>query len=329
MLLQPEREIARSASAPHGPDGALYPGTCRRLSAAEREARIAAGVPHAWRLDMARALEAVALPLDFEEEAEGRVTCHPERFGDAVLARKDVPASYHLCVTHDDAAQGVTLVTRGRDLMPATDLHRLLQALLGWPAPRYAHHALMLDASGRRLAKRDRAATLREMRASGLSPEAVRARAGFPGTGMMIRRATLADADDIARLHRAVRAECLPYLPDIHTPEEDRRFFRDRVFVESEVWVAGAQGIDGFCAWRPGWVDHLYVRTDRQGSGIGSALIARAMDAEAALRLYVFQRNARAIRFYEARGFRLVRRRDGSGNEEGEPDALYAWSRAP
>jgi glutamyl-Q tRNA(Asp) synthetase len=173
------RELARSAAAPHGPEGALYPGTCRHLPEDERAARIAAGEPHAWRLDMARALAAIPGPLDFEEEGEGRVLCHPARFGDAVLARKDAPASYHLCVTHDDALQGVTTVTRAEDLKPATDLHRLIQALMGWPAPRYAHHPLLHDASGRRLAKRDRAATLRDMRAAGLTPAAVRARAGF------------------------------------------------------------------------------------------------------------------------------------------------------
>ena len=91
-----------------------------------------------------------------------------------MLARKDAPASYHLCVTHDDALQGVTLVTRGEDLKPATHLHRLLQALMGWPAPRYAHHRLLTDATGRRLAKRDKAATLRDLRAAGWSPDAVR-----------------------------------------------------------------------------------------------------------------------------------------------------------
>ena len=103
--------------------------------------------------------------LSFDEAAEGTISCHPERFGDVVLARKDAPASYHLCVTHDDALQGVTLVTRGADLKPATHLHRLLQALMGWPAPAYAHHPLLTDASGRRLAKRDRAASrsLREL----------------------------------------------------------------------------------------------------------------------------------------------------------------------
>jgi glutamyl-Q tRNA(Asp) synthetase len=90
-----------------------------------------------------------------------------------VLARKDAPASYHLCVTHDDALQGVTLVTRGVDLQPATDMHRLLQALMGWPAPAYAHHRLLADAAGRRLAKRDRAATLRAFRAEGVSARAI------------------------------------------------------------------------------------------------------------------------------------------------------------
>jgi len=173
------REITASAAAPHGPDGPLYPGTCRRLSAEERQYRIMAGEPHALRLDMARA--AACVPgLDFEELGEGRIVCDPAQFGDVVLARKDAPASYHLCVTHDDAAQGVTLVTRGIDLKPATHLHRLLQALMGWPAPAYAHHALLTDDAGRRLAKRDRAATLRDLRTSGRSPAEVRAMAGFP-----------------------------------------------------------------------------------------------------------------------------------------------------
>ena len=169
------REIAASASAPHGPDGPLYPGTCRRLSAAERAERIARGEPHALRLDMQAALSS---PISFCEVGQGRLRCDPAQFGDAVLARKDVPASYHLCVTHDDALQGVTLVTRGEDLKPATDLHRLLHVLMGWPEPRYAHHRLLVDADGRRLAKRDRAATVRALRESGVSAAAVLAMAG-------------------------------------------------------------------------------------------------------------------------------------------------------
>jgi glutamyl-Q tRNA(Asp) synthetase len=178
------REIAASVGAPHlgpmGPDGPLYPGTCRRLSTGERHARLAAGVAHALRLDMGRALACVPAGLRFAEEGQGCMACDPARFGDVVLARKDIPASYHLCVTHDDALQGVMLVTRGEDLKPATDLHRLLQALMGWPAPAYAHHRLLTDAEGRRLAKRDRAATLRDLRASGVSPAEARARAGWP-----------------------------------------------------------------------------------------------------------------------------------------------------
>jgi glutamyl-Q tRNA(Asp) synthetase len=175
-------DIIQSASAPHTPDGApLYPGTCRHLSDDEREARVAAGERYALRLDLARA---IGPPLAFEEEGEGTIACHPELFGDVVLARKDAPGSYHLCVTHDDALQGVTLVTRGEDLKSATHLHRLLQALMDWPPPSYAHHELLTDASGRRLAKRDKAATLRELRTQGHSAADIRAMiAGFRRSG--------------------------------------------------------------------------------------------------------------------------------------------------
>jgi len=170
------REAARSASAPHAPDGTpRYPGTCRGLTADERASRVAAGRPYALRLDMGRALATVGTPLTFEEDGEGTIDCHPTRFGDVVLARKDTPASYHLCVTHDDARQGVTLVTRAIDLKPATDVHRLIQALMGWPAPRYAHHRLLTDTEGRRLAKRDKAATLLDLRSQGHSAAQVRA----------------------------------------------------------------------------------------------------------------------------------------------------------
>jgi glutamyl-Q tRNA(Asp) synthetase len=165
------REIAASAGAPHAADGTpLYPGTCRRLSPAERATRIAAGEQFALRLDMAAALQP---HLSHEEEAEGRIACHPEQFGDVVLARKDAPASYHLCVTHDDALQGVTLVIRGQDLQLATSLHRLLQTLMGWRVPAYAHHHLLTDPMGRRLAKRDKAMTLRSLRAEGVSARAI------------------------------------------------------------------------------------------------------------------------------------------------------------
>ncbi|MGO9998577.1 MAG: tRNA glutamyl-Q(34) synthetase GluQRS [Acetobacteraceae bacterium] len=182
-------EVAASAGAPHAPDGSpLYPGTCRGLSTLQRQARIAAGERFALRLDAARALAAAPAPLHFEEAGEGVIACDPAQFGDVVLGRKDAPASYHLCVTHDDALQGVTLVTRGEVLKPATHLHRLLQALMGWPAPRYAHHRLLTDATGRRLAKRDQAATLRDLRSAGWSAEAVRelAEGNNPGRGLRI-----------------------------------------------------------------------------------------------------------------------------------------------
>jgi glutamyl-Q tRNA(Asp) synthetase len=172
-------EIERAGAAPQGPDGPLYPGTCRALSAAERKARVAAGEAHALRLDMARAIEAAGGPLSFTEETIGTVTADPARFGDVVLARKDVPTSYHLAVTLDDHLQGVTLVTRGEDLLPATHLHRLLQALLDLDTPRYRHHRLLTDETGRRFAKRDRAETLAALRERGVRAQKIRARLGF------------------------------------------------------------------------------------------------------------------------------------------------------
>jgi glutamyl-Q tRNA(Asp) synthetase len=173
-----QAEIARAGAAPHGSEGPIYPGICRRLSDAERRARIAAGEGYALRLDGARAAERAG-PLEWEDAEAGRVVADPSTHGDVVLARKDTPASYHLAVTVDDALQGVTLVTRGKDLFAATHVHRLLQALLGLPTPRYWHHRLLTDASGRRFAKRDRALTLRALREAGRSPAEVRAMAGF------------------------------------------------------------------------------------------------------------------------------------------------------
>ncbi len=161
------REIAGSAAAPHGPDGPRYPGACRELSGTDRLRR-ARQVPHAWRLDMNRAV-AAAGPLLWQDGGS-QVRADPERFGDVVLARKDSPTSYHLAVTVDDAAQSVTDIIRGRDLHAATDVHRLLQKFLGLPTPDYHHHVLLLDAEGRRLAKRTGAPTLAGMRAAGADP---------------------------------------------------------------------------------------------------------------------------------------------------------------
>jgi len=172
-------EIAAAGRAPHGPDGPVYPGTCRSLSPAERRARIAAGDGYALRLDAGRAQGLVG-KLIWQEQAQGAVAVEPQRLGDVVLARKDAPASYHLAVTLDDHVQGVTLVPRGRDLFSATHVHRLLQALLGLAAPAYHHHVLLTNEAGERLAKRDAAASLRSLRVAGTTPAAVRAMAGFP-----------------------------------------------------------------------------------------------------------------------------------------------------
>jgi len=174
-------EIARAGAAPHlapGADGPVYPGTCRALSAAERARRIAAGRPYALRLDMARACAETGA-LAWHDRGRGDVAARPETFGDVVLARKELPASYHLCVVLDDAVQGVTLVTRGEDLFAATHIHRLLQALLGLPTPDYHHHGLIRDDAGRRLAKREEAPTIRALREAGRTPAEVRAMAGF------------------------------------------------------------------------------------------------------------------------------------------------------
>ena len=170
-------EVREAARAPHGIDGPLYPGTCRALAPAERERRIAAGASFALRLDAARAAT-LAGPLWWRDEIAGRVAADPASHGDVVLARKDTPTSYHLAVTVDDAAQGVTLVTRGEDLFAATHIHRLLQALLDLPVPRWRHHPLLTDAGGRRYAKRDRALTLRALREAGRTPPEVQAMAG-------------------------------------------------------------------------------------------------------------------------------------------------------
>jgi len=170
-------EAMASAAAPHlppqGPDGPIYPGTCRNLHSGERARRLGRNEAAAWRLDTAGALELTG-PLSWNDRAAGRVEAEPLDFGDVVLARKDVPASYHLSVTVDDFLQNVTLVTRGKDLFGATDVHRLLQALLGYPTPNYHHHELLTDAAGRRLAKRDKDMTLRALRAAGKTPADVR-----------------------------------------------------------------------------------------------------------------------------------------------------------
>jgi glutamyl-Q tRNA(Asp) synthetase len=175
-------DIAAAANAPHdavaGPEGPIYPGTCRALSSEQRAQRSAAGAPYALRLDVDTAARRAG-PLAWRDFDAGEVNAAPAQFGDVVLARKDTPTSYHLSVTVDDHLQGVTLVTRGEDLRAATHVHRLLQALLGLDTPDYRFHRLLTDASGRRLAKRDQAQTLQALRDDGRSPAEVRALAGF------------------------------------------------------------------------------------------------------------------------------------------------------
>jgi len=214
-------DIAASASAPHGPEGPLYPGTCRGLEAPDL------GKPHCWRLDMGRALK-LPLPLGegrgpsrsdgkgegsstltlppaapapslsqgerdlwWHDAFAGRILADPASAGDVVLARKDAPASYHLAVTIDDAAQGITHVVRGVDLFAATHVHRLLQALLGLPTPEYRHHPLLLGPDGTRLAKRHGAPSLEAMRLSGEDGRALaeRLRAGQLPVGIAAAQA--------------------------------------------------------------------------------------------------------------------------------------------
>jgi glutamyl-Q tRNA(Asp) synthetase len=174
-------EIERMGGAPHlQAGGAVYPGTCLALSDDERQERLAAGKEHVVRLRMEQAAGAVGA-LHWHDVVLGDVAIDVMRHGDIVLARKDIPTSYHLSVTVDDAKQGITLVTRGEDLVPYTDIHRVLQALLGLNPPIYHHHKLLTDKAGRRLAKRDRSLTLRALRLAGATPEKVRTMAGFTG----------------------------------------------------------------------------------------------------------------------------------------------------
>ena len=161
------REVASSLHAPHGADGPLYPGTCRALDRLEARDRTATE-PHSWRLDASATLARTG-PLWWEDAGAGRVAVDVHALGDLVLKGKDRPASYHLAVVVDDAAQGITDVVRGADVFASTHAHRLLQALLGLPTPRYRHHRLIGDAAGTRLAKRSHAPSLASLREAGMN----------------------------------------------------------------------------------------------------------------------------------------------------------------
>jgi glutamyl-Q tRNA(Asp) synthetase len=191
-------EIARLVAArertgpwPRDPDGVpLYPGEAKALPAAARARRIEAGHPHALRLDMTAAMrrahpaQASAAPLTWTETGTGpggetgTIAADPAAWGDVILGRKEVPASYHLAVVIDDALQGITDVVRGQDLFAATSLHRLLQRLLDLPQPVYHHHRLVRDADGRKLSKSTAATGLRELRSGGATPDDIRRSVG-------------------------------------------------------------------------------------------------------------------------------------------------------
>jgi glutamyl-Q tRNA(Asp) synthetase len=170
-----QEEWAGMAAAPQGPEGPLYPGTCRSLPPAVRQEKLDAGASHAWRLD-SRLAASITGALTFHDLRFGMVPVDPGLLGDVVLARKDIGTAYHLAVVVDDAFQQISHVTRGEDLLSSTHAHRLLQALLGMPEPVYLHHALMLDEQGKRLAKRCDSLSIAAMREAGLTAEEVLAR---------------------------------------------------------------------------------------------------------------------------------------------------------
>jgi glutamyl-Q tRNA(Asp) synthetase len=177
---------AAPGSRPCDPDGApLYPGTAGSLPRAERARRVAAGEPHALRLDMAAALARAGAALTWSEtglgpeRATGTVAAAPARWGDVVVGRKEAPASYHLCVVIDDARQGITHVVRGQDLFWSTSVHRLLQALLDLPTPLYHHHRLVLGPDGRKLSKSTQATALRALRRNGVTAAEIRRMVGL------------------------------------------------------------------------------------------------------------------------------------------------------
>lgn len=177
------RKAIRNASAGGAcdPDGApLYSGLCRALTLAQRQEKMASGVPFCWRLDMERALSRCGREITgWSEWGEGLVPARPEAWGDVILGRKETPTSYHLSVVLDDAFQGITDIVRGRDLFAATSVHRLLQTLLGLPAPRYRHHGLLRDEAGEKLAKSRHSTPLRILRTEGVSAASLRQQLGF------------------------------------------------------------------------------------------------------------------------------------------------------
>lgn len=170
--------IDSDLNAPHGPDGPVFFSPDKAIPPAEARRRIDAGEPYSIRLDAQKAARLVG-DLSFTDLARGTIAVDPLIGGDIVLARKDAPVAYHLAVVADDALQGISLVTRGEDLLPACHVQRVLQVLLGLPEPQYHHHRLILDDQGRRFSKRDQAVTIKALRDSGVGPDALRRRLGW------------------------------------------------------------------------------------------------------------------------------------------------------
>jgi glutamyl-Q tRNA(Asp) synthetase len=171
------RAVAGRPDWPRDPDGSpLYPGTCRHLDPAQREVRLASGEPAAWRLGMEEAMGVVGPRAWCEydsENVEHEIATEPQRWGDVMLARRDIGTSYHISVVIDDALQGITDIVRGKDLFASTRVHRLLQVLLGLPESRYHHHELITDAGGHKLSKSRGSPTLRDLRIGGMTPEEI------------------------------------------------------------------------------------------------------------------------------------------------------------
>jgi glutamyl-Q tRNA(Asp) synthetase len=163
-----ERELAELANAPQGPEGPLYPGTCRNISATDVSWKMQQREP-AWRLDTRKAGQ----KLTFHDRLHGTIAVDPTLLGDVVLARKDIGTSYHLAVVVDDHAQNISLVTRGEDLLPSTHVHRILQDLLNFEEPDYEHHQLIRDETGERLAKRNHSLSIASLRQKGKSASEV------------------------------------------------------------------------------------------------------------------------------------------------------------
>ena len=188
-------EVARSSLGCDPDSAPLYGGTCRALAASQREERLARGDKAVWRLDARGALDRIAAPLGWTEFGEGATgserVAAPEIWGDVVLAGRDLAASYHLAVTVDDALQGVTDAVRGRDLLAATSVHRLVQSLLDLPPPRYRHHRLVLEPTGAKLSKSRGSPALADLRSRGVTPADIRASLGFGGPGRPIGGVTL------------------------------------------------------------------------------------------------------------------------------------------